>query len=493
MKILFVLRHAMYVRNFEALIVELCRRGHHVRIGFVLRIPGVHDGQPERMARSLPGFSYRHLPSRSDGWLIFATAVRNLLNYLRYLHPRYRSAGKLTDRAAAVIPRPLRAVLALPGIRSAAALRILDRGLRLLEAGIPPDPAIARVIAEEAPDLFLVSPLVDTASSEIDYLKNARILGCRTGLCVASWDNLTNKGLIQIPPDYTYVWNEAMKAEAIGLHGIPAERVCVTGAPIFDHWFTQTPQYGRAEFMGRIGLNPAEPYFIYMCSSSFIADKETQFVHRWIRSLRDSGKALARAGVLIRPHPANTLQWQKADFSAHGNAAIWPREGSHPIDDQSKADYFDSIHHSSAVVGINTSAFIESGIIGKPCFTVLDPDFHLTQAGTLHFRHISEGGLLYVSKTLDDHVELLDRVLGGKDTGASDRRNFLREFVRPSGLEIASAGVYADSLIAQGMSKRQTAPPFAPAPILLAVRLLSIPIAAILSLIRRRDPAADHG
>ena len=39
------------------------------------------------------------------------------------------------------------------------------------------------------------------------------------------------------------------------------------------------------------------------------------------------------------------------------------------------ADYYDSMFHSVAVVGVNTSALIESGIVGRPVFTVLAAEF----------------------------------------------------------------------------------------------------------------------
>ena len=33
-----------------------------------------------------------------------------------------------------------------------------------------------------------------------------------------------------------------------------------------------------------------------------------------------------------------------------------------------RADYFDSIYHCDGVVGVNTSAMVESGIIGRPVY-----------------------------------------------------------------------------------------------------------------------------
>ena len=41
-----------------------------------------------------------------------------------------------------------------------------------------------------------------------------------------------------------------------------------------------------------------------------------------------------------------------------------------PVDTASRADYFDSIYHAAAVVGINTTAQIESAIVGRPVHTL---------------------------------------------------------------------------------------------------------------------------
>jgi hypothetical protein len=64
---------------------------------------------------------------------------------------------------------------------------------------------------------------------------------------------------------------------------------------------------------------------------------------------------------------------------------VW---GSNPIDEVARADYFDSIFHSAAVVGLNTSAFIEAGIVGRPVLTIVVPEFVENQHGTVHFDYL---------------------------------------------------------------------------------------------------------
>jgi hypothetical protein len=191
-------------------------------------------------------------------------------------------------------------------VDTAAGRSLLGRAIRACDRAVPRDPVIDAFVREHHPDLVLVTPLVEPGSPQSEYLRSARALGAATGLCVYSWDNLTNKGLIHEPLDLVAVWNEAMKAEAVTLHHVPPERVVVTGAAPYDHWFTWQPRMTRDEFCARVGLDAARPYLLYLCSSKFIAPNELPFVRRWIQDNRDASSTLRDVGVLIRPHPQNT-------------------------------------------------------------------------------------------------------------------------------------------------------------------------------------------
>src|SRR4051794_15053735 len=163
------------------------------------------------------------------------------------------------------------------------------------------------LMRELEPDVVIVSPLVETGSPQGDHLRAADRLGIPTGLLVASWDNLTTKGVIRDVPDVTIVWNEDQIREAIDLHGLPRDSVVATGAHSHDHWFAWQPSRGREQFAAQLGLREDRPFLLYVCSSGFIAgDDEVAFVREWVERLRATGDAaLASVGVLIRPHPQN--------------------------------------------------------------------------------------------------------------------------------------------------------------------------------------------
>jgi hypothetical protein len=452
MNIVFILRHSGFVRIFESTLRILCERGHRVHVAFLSEdrhwLLDATD-VANQLCGEFPRFSRGMAPVRADAWAALGRELRGNLDYLRYLAPRYRNAPKLRMRAARDVSAAVLQMTERGPLNTRPGRAVLAAWYRLMERSIPVSDRIDAFLAEHQPDLLLVSPLIEPGSPQREYIRAARARAIRTCLCVASWDNLTNKGLIHGPVDRVTVWNDYMKQEAIELHGIPPERVMVTGAQQFDHWFTWHPTTSREAFCARIGLDAALPYVLYLCSSKFVAPDETAFVRRWIRQLRESSSAaLRRVAVLIRPHPQNEEQWRRFDLSGFANCAIHPRGGAIPIDAASKADYFDSIFHSAAVVGVNTTAEIESAIVGRPVYTLLSPEFQDTQEGTLHFHYLREagGGLVHVAHDFPEHLAQLDRALrsGAKDDGRC--RRFVEVFVRPFGIDIPAAPRLVDAI-----------------------------------------------
>ena len=452
-----------YQRQYASLVSELAERGHEVQLA-LQRSKGdlpesVKDGQlPE-------GVTCCFAPERpaGDGWRSVAWIVRALGDLARYAHPRYERAPLLRQRMAGKIIRHLVKSQAFEPFGRRVALRVArrlvattdaelsDRVIRVaarLEEAIPPSRAITRFIREQAPDVVLATPVVNRASMQVDHLKSARRLGVPAAACVASWDNLTNKGLLRFVPERVFVWNEAQRREAVELHGIPAERVVATGAQLFDAWFERRPSGTREAFAREIGLDPAQPYVLYTCSNPAMTDvPESHFVLEWIEAIRASADERLRGiGLVVRPHPNDPSQWPSVDLGRFGNAVVWPREGTLPVTDQARADFFDSLAHSASVVGINTTAMIEAAIVGKSVLTVLSPEF--AQESTLHFEYLLEenGGFLHVASSIHEHLEQLRGVLDQDAEGAERRQRFIEAFVRPHGLDRPATPILADAI-----------------------------------------------
>ena len=447
MKIFFLMRNSGYLRNYESALRSLAARGHSIHLGFFKISAVFKETAIAELAHSIPELSYTVYPQRSGLWKWPARYVRGLQTYLRFLDVRYKDANKLRERAAALFPRPISWLIQKIVGHSSARRWSLIKFLRLIEKAIPLDPFILDVFKSHHPDAFLVTPLIDLRASQLDWLKAADALGIKSAMGVASWDNLSNKSLIQMVPDAVLVWNKIQQQEAVELHRIPASKIFVTGAQCYDRLFAHQPSIDAEEFRKKVGLKPQVPFILYLCSSPFIARHEVDFIRKWITLLRSSANPqLKNLGVLVRPHPQNTEQWRKVDLTPYRNIAVYPRHGANPIGGQSLDDYFDSIYHSVATVGINTSSMIESGILNKPVLTILSPQFQDTQEGTIHFHYLVDGGLLNIGRDLDDHFSQLGRVLANHETYQARIRQFIQGFVRPHGLDRDCTPIFVDAI-----------------------------------------------
>jgi hypothetical protein len=224
--------------------------------------------------------------------------------------------------------------------------------------------------------------------------------------------------------------------------------VVATGAPLFDQWFAREPSTGPEDFRRRLNFPADRPLVLYACSYDFIAPREPAFVARWLDALRaHPDERLRGASVLIRPHPRSAVRWEESPLSADPGVTVWPPAGALPTDEDSKASYFDSLFHSAAVVGINTSAFVESAIVGRSVFTVLDSEFADTQEGTLHFHHLlrANGGPLTVAHSLAEHLDQLAGELA-RQVPDEQARRFVHHFVRPAGVERPALSVMVEAL-----------------------------------------------
>lgn len=487
MKILFSMRHPGALRNFASTLHALAQRNHRIHLVFAKQD---REGD-DRLLRELTSTGnitaseiQRKRPWRA--WLGLARGARYTVDYVRYLTPEYAAISSLTERARAKAPPAMRWLVERRLFRNRTGNRILTKALLIVEQAIPIDRATLDLLARERPDVLLVTPLVDIGSDQVDYVKAAKRLGIRSALPVLSWDNLTNKGLIRVQPDRVFVWNEAQKTEAITMHGTDPSRIVVTGAMVYDQWFARRASTTRDEFCARVGLDPARVILLYLCSSPFIAPDEINFIEQWIAAIRAApDERVRRAGLLIRPHPENRQPWHRFAAQAYTDVSVWPRGGASPVDAESKNDFFDSMYHAAAAVGINTSAQIECGIVGRPVFTVRTPAYRRTQDGTLHFRHLTTegGGLLRVADDFDAHVRQIAAALEDPEGTRRQVERFVRAFTRPHGLDVEATPRMVDAI--EQFAATPLPAPARPPLYVYPLRAVLYPLGALLSTFRR--------
>jgi hypothetical protein len=463
MRVLACLAYPGYLRYYDSTIRLLAERGNDVDVLF--EQPGK---QPEGI-KALPAHPnirvLDRLPPRSPVWTSIPAETRRVADFVRYLDPQFSDAEYLRRRAVRVMHPSLSSLERLPVLPED-----VHRGVTgIFEAFERATPVLAnfRTFLEDLePDVLFISPVMIPSSRQPDLIKAAKALGIPTVMGVASWDHLSSKGVLRVLPDLVVMWNDVQRREAEALHGVPSSRIVLTGAQPWDRWFEREPSTSREEFCEKVGLRPDRRFVLFVGSTQSISmpTAELEFVTEWIAALRES-TALREVGVLIRPHPYNPGLWRDADLSALGEAAVWPRDGANPVDEDDRADYFDSLYYASAVVGINTSAMMEAAITRRPVLTVRSDRFSDSQGGTMHFNYLlpEHGGFVRVAKKMEDHVKQLAEVIHRPEAAQADIERFLRSFVRPQGLARPSTPIIVDAIEAAGYAGADPAPSMPPA------------------------------
>jgi len=461
-KVLFAKAHEGFYRNFEQVVSGLLEAGVDVHVHFSKshHVISMDDYRlPSSTAGRLTVSTSQSVRVETDPAVERLRIVRDLVHYSR---PWYESATSLRERFFHLQKRhvSLQTMHALARVLRFTPELVKDAADAMLQRHderTPPHATSTNLLDQVEPDCIVVTPLVHFASTQVDLVKAGRQRGIPTMLAVASWDNLTNKGRLKVQPDRVAVWNQAMAREAEAFHRVPADRIRITGAPVFDSWFDCSSARTRHGFLVSLGLDPTRPLLVYTCSSSSIAGPaEHVLIKKWLAAVRTSpASSMRHANVLIRPHPMNRASWREVTrIDAHGHsrwkrAVVWPLQPKHPTDPASRAGFFDTLFHADAIVGLNTSAMLEALILGRPVLTFLGHECAVSQTRNLHFQHLAESGCVYQADTLHEHIAQLTEVLEHPPAVAEACERFVAEFLRPLGRSASASAALVDVILAE--------------------------------------------
>ena len=426
--ILFVMHNYACLRNFDDCIRSFLRSGHKVTIALPDPKPGSKQTPRKWRGFKEGNVDLRFAPrKRGDRWDDVAHLIRTGRTYLLYRKSIFAQANFLQDRVAETTPESVKSFLERPWIRPWP--RTTDFVCRVLEFAIPPSESAKRFVAEVKPDVVLITPYIAPSTRyQIEYAKAAQELGVPVGVPVYSWDNLTSKEAMQVPPDQLLVWNWTQLEEAVSLHKVPASRVTVTGGMRFSKFFDAVPRISKEEFCASVGLDPSKSIITYLGSSCTIAADEHLFLWRWLEALRAADDpALRDCNLFIRPHPGNPVIWDHWPSTLPARVALWNGRGN------DVRGVIESVGHSVAVVGINTTAMLEAAALGKPVLTVIDDELRAGQAERIHFNYLTSvaGGLVTAANSLDEHIEHLTAILAGDSRFSGKSERFAKAFLRP--------------------------------------------------------------
>jgi hypothetical protein len=447
MKVLVVLTHSGFFRHLESVGAHLLDQGHEVKVvsgrGRKVDADELYQRQLLSSVRDYDLGSYDFTLLRRRGVGTRPTRrLAGVMSHAIYFRPQHNSP-QLAPRMARLSLPPARAVFATRVGRRLVASNSFLAAYRRLQAHLPADRCLVRVVEGERPDVVVACPFIYRTTNDVEYIRAAQKLRIPTVAVVASWDNLSTKGTFHLLPDSVVVWNEALAKEAQLIHAIPRDRLAVTGAAKFDPYFELEPSMSRDEFCARVGVDPGRPYLLYIGSSEQVAGDETGFVRELAAALaRDPRTAAVQ--VVVRPHPLNGQVW--LDFEDE-RVTVFPRGGQRPDIAGPRDDYFHTLRYAAAVAGVNTTAFLEAAIADRPCLSIVSDRHRAGQVERGHFQHLLKGGFIETVPDFEGAVAVVADLLEGRDAREARRRRFVGSFVRPRGIDRPAGAAVAEAIL----------------------------------------------
>lgn len=459
MRVLFVSANYSYYFAIDSVVRELYRRGHEVYLVTGWREKRAFTDDLLRKAQAdMPNLIIRPLLKRRF-LRAFARDLREILNYSHVLN---HEETRLWDVALweRFFKPWLWRIVSTPTARTKLKDKAFQRKLRLLEQKIPVNIAIQREIKQINPDVVLLLPLVNPDALENEYMRAAQALGIPTIYAMSSWDNTSTKGTFHGYPDYAFVWNKPLADELVNLHGYPQDQIYTTGTPRFSHLFNgQIQEYvlPQDEFYKQAGLDISKPYVLYV-GSTFLINSERKKAHDEGIIIREIARAIANnpetkdVNLLVRPHPFNLRYVPSLVGEKLPNVFVFPQNEEIPDTEEKMKRYNSSIYYAKAVIGVNTTAFLEVAALDKPCITIYFDQFAETQK-LPHFHHLEDAGFLEAAYNPDEVAVIVKKIVEGVDDLAGKRREFTKNFLTPVESDKPSNEYFADLVEKLGVKK----------------------------------------
>ena len=455
---MFALRSSAFFPYHESTVRWLCENGHSVHVALdPVWSKNADDAAIRRAATEIPNLTFGEMPTRRGKRKFIKQFLRELLGIRSYLVRDDQDSFYLKRQERytfSKFPRRISHYLRKSRIhRVMLRIPFAAQILRMPERWIPADSDVLQQVEGMDADVIVATPCDMRYGDDIEYVKAARQLGVPSVIPVLSWDNLTTKGAIAVPPDMLIAWNDGHAREASMHHRTPKESVLTGGSPFFDKWFDDSVGVqSRGIFCESVGLDPKRPYVLYLGSSVNISGDE-----RWIiKELSDVFAAddrLSKLQILARPHGANTAGWEELNNGS--NLIYWHRDRVLPDTPEGFLAFKSALDHSICTLGVNTTALVDAIIFGKPTIGLGIGRYSETNAtNAVHYHHmVNSGALVHVTST-GEVAELVERIQSGTDDSVSAREAFVSEWVRPNGLSLPAGAVagMAMKMLAEGSS-----------------------------------------
>jgi CDP-glycerol glycerophosphotransferase (TagB/SpsB family) len=212
-------------------------------------------------------------------------------------------------------------------------------------------------------------------------------------------------------------------------HGIPRERIVVSGWPQTDIYSRRRPRAAYEELVRSFGLDPRRPLVVVMGNTPTNTPYEGRFAARLLVWWEEAGRE--RFSLLFRPHPRDR-EWRERFGSALG------REGVH-VQEPSFRDYEQLatlLQHCDCVVTNAGTILLEALVNDRPAVCVLydeggPPGESWAYKNVVgeHYRELATSNAFYPADRFEEVVDGIERSLASPGELAEERRRVAREVV----------------------------------------------------------------
>ena len=220
--------------------------------------------------------------------------------------------------------------------------------------------------------VFVSSVIHEVA--DLELLKVAQKLKIPIDYFVASWDNLSSKGLFIVKPNKLMVWGDYDKKRAIKEHDFKEEEIVITGAPHFDSYFLATKK-SQEEFLKERSI-PSDAKILLFAGTTFsLSNNEPEILKALAQYLQQQYQE--KVIIWYRPHPRTKRTDIVDQLSQLPNIFIDDQilkqandkkfqKFSYTIQQGSLEHYKLMLESTQAVINFFSTMTIEASLKGKP-------------------------------------------------------------------------------------------------------------------------------
>jgi hypothetical protein len=228
---------------------------------------------------------------------------------------------------------------------------------------------------------------------------------------VASWDHAVGKGIVPPHLDRYLVQNDIMRDDLRQYHGIPPERVDVTGWPTSDVYHRRRSRDEYERLLRRLEVDTTRPVVFVVGNVFHNAPYEHVFLER-LAGWASSPEIAGRFSLLFRPHP-HDADWRTRYASAL-DLGVAAQEATYTdLDDLTVL-----LQHASCVVAHAGTVLLDAIANDRPSICVLYDEgapqgerWAEQNVTGKHYEALVDSGCFYPARSFEQVVDGLEHAL----------------------------------------------------------------------------------